>query len=45
MLWIGVDAHKRVHQAVARGGDGELSQRTIGNTPEGWASLLVWAQQ
>jgi transposase len=45
MLWIGVDAHKRVHQAVALGQDGELGERTISNTPEGWASLLVWAQQ
>src|SRR5690242_18190796 len=45
MLWIGVDAHTRVHQAVALGQDGELGERTISNTPAGWASLLVWAQQ
>jgi len=42
-MWIGVDAHKRVHQAVALGRDGEISERTIDNTPEGWASLLAWA--
>jgi len=45
MIWIGVDAHKQVHQAVAPEGDGGLSERTIGNTPEGWASLLAWGQQ
>ncbi len=45
MIWIGVDAHKRVHQAVALRRDGEISERTIGNTPEGWASLLAWGQQ
>ena len=44
-MWIGVDAHKRVHQAVVLGRDGEISERTIDNTPEGWASLLAWAQQ
>ena len=45
MIWIGVDAHKRVHQAVALSRDGEISERTISNTPEGWASLLAWGQQ
>jgi transposase len=44
-MWIGVDAHKRVHQAVALGREGDISERTIDNTPEGWASLLAWAQQ
>jgi transposase len=44
-MWIGVDAHKRVHQAVAIGGDGEIGERTIDKYTEGWASLLAWAQQ
>ena len=26
-MWIGVDAHKRIHQAVALGRDGEVSER------------------
>jgi transposase len=45
MMWIGVDAHKRVHQAVALGQDGELGERTIENTPDGWATLLTWAER
>src|SRR3979409_1842097 len=44
-MWIRAGAHKRVHQAVALGRDGEVSERTLDNTPAGWASLLAWAQQ
>lgn len=44
MVWIGVDAHKRVHQALALGSDGVIGQRQITNTADGWASLLNWAQ-
>jgi transposase len=39
MIWIGIDAHKRVHQAVALSVDGVLSQRVIANTPAGWTEL------
>jgi transposase len=45
VIWIGVDAHKRVHQAVAIGEVGIQGERTIANTPEQWAELLAWAQQ
>lgn len=45
MIWIGVDAHKAVHQAVALGTEGPLDQRTIPNTAQAWAALLEWARQ
>jgi hypothetical protein len=32
MIWIGIDAHKRVHQALALSVDGVLGQKTIANT-------------
>jgi transposase len=44
MLWIGVDAHKRVHQAVALDEGGSPTAETVPNTPAGWAALLQWAQ-
>ena len=43
MIWIGVDAHKRLHQAVALGPDGVLARRVVANTAGGWAELLRWA--
>jgi transposase len=43
MLWIGIDAHKRVHQAVALSVDGVLAQKVIANTPVGWTALIQWA--
>jgi len=45
MIWIGVDAHKLVHEAVALGEAGVLGTRTIPNTPVAWAALLEWARQ
>ncbi|HZP97590.1 MAG TPA: IS110 family transposase [Candidatus Limnocylindria bacterium] len=45
MIWIGVDAHKEVHLAVAIGGEGTVGERKIANTPEAWAALLEWARQ
>jgi len=45
VIWIGVDAHKQVHQAIALGTEGPVSERTIANTPQAWAALLEWAQQ
>ncbi len=45
MIWIGVDAHKRLHQAAALGASGVVAQRTIANTTAGWATLYDWAQQ
>ena len=45
MIWVGVDAHKRLHQALALSDHGEaLGERTIANTPEAWAELLEWAK-
>lgn len=45
MIWIGVDAHKRLHQAMALGAQGEVSgERTISNEPASWAALLEWAR-
>src|SRR5262249_56873505 len=44
MRWIGVDAHKRVHQAVALDEGGNPTAQTAPNTPAGWAALLQWAQ-
>src|SRR5215471_5870121 len=43
MIWIGIDAHKRVHQAVALSADGIQAQKTIANTGVGWTELLRWA--
>ena len=43
MIWIGIDAHKRVHQAVALSADGVLAQKTIANTAVGWTDVLRWA--
>ena len=43
MIWIGVDAHKRVHQSVALGESGVLARKAIRNTADGWAELLAWA--
>ncbi|HVR88642.1 MAG TPA: transposase [Candidatus Limnocylindria bacterium] len=43
MIWIGIDAHKRVHQAVAISEQGVVGTRTIPNTPQAWAALLEWA--
>lgn len=45
MIWIGVDAHKQVHQAVALGEAGELAARTVDNSAEAWEELLQWARQ
>ena len=45
MIWIGVDAHKQLHQALALGAEGVQGERTIPNTPAAWAALLEWAQQ
>lgn len=45
MIWIGVDAHKRVHQAVAISESGTQGERTISNTAADWAALLEWAHQ
>ena len=35
MIWIGIDAHKRVHQALALSADGVLGQKTVANTAIG----------
>ena len=44
MLTIGVDAHKRVHQAVAIDERGQVVANWRGaNTPEAWAQLRAWA--
>ena len=45
MIWIGVDAHKRIHQAVAIDERGIRGERRIANTPEAWAELHAWAMQ
>jgi len=45
MIWIGVDAHKAVHEAIALSHEGVLGQRRIPNTPEAWAALLAWSRQ
>jgi transposase len=45
VIWVGVDAHKRLHQALALGAQGELrGEQTISNEPEAWAALLAWAR-
>jgi transposase len=44
MVVIGVDAHKRVHAAVALDDAGrELGRWTGANSPDGWSQLLEWA--
>ena len=45
MIWIGVDAHKRIHEAVALSESGTQGERTISNTAADWAALLAWARQ
>jgi len=45
VIWIGVDAHKRVHQAVALSESGICGERTLPNTAAAWAELLGWAGQ
>ncbi|HEV3174991.1 MAG TPA: IS110 family transposase [Stellaceae bacterium] len=45
MIWIGVDAHKQVHLAVAIDSEGILGERKIPNTPAAWAALLEWSRQ
>jgi hypothetical protein len=45
VIWIGVDAHKRLHQALALGSQAELKgERTIANDPASWQALLEWAR-
>lgn len=44
MVTIGVDAHKRVHQALALDDAGTVLGSWRGaNTPNSWQQLLVWA--
>jgi transposase len=44
VIWIGVDAHKRLHQAIALSTTGEvLGERTITNDEPAWSTLLAWA--
>ena len=44
MLTIGVDAHKRVHEAVALDAVGqERGRRRVPNSAAGWHELLAWA--
>ncbi|GAC1695307.1 MAG: IS110 family transposase [Candidatus Limnocylindrales bacterium] len=45
MIWIGVDAHKRIHEAVAINEEGVLESRTLPNTPHAWKAVLDWARQ
>jgi transposase len=45
VIWIGVDAHKRLHQAIALSANGEvLAERTISNDEPSWAALVAWAR-
>jgi transposase len=45
MITIGVDAHKRVHVAVALNAAGQVLEQWRGpNTLEGWQALRDWAQ-
>lgn len=45
MITIGVDAHKRLHQAVATDERGRELDRWQGtNSPAGWEDLAAWAQ-
>jgi transposase len=44
MVTIGVDAHKRVHQALALDATGMVLGHWRGaNTPDAWAQVLTWA--
>ena len=44
MLTIGVDAHKRVHEAVALDAVGqERGRQRVPNSAAGWRDLLAWA--
>ncbi len=44
MITIGVDAHKRLHVAVALDGTGQESESWRGpNSPAGWDHMLEWA--
>ena len=44
MITIGVDAHKRVHQALALDADGrEIGEWRGPNSGAGWHRLLLWA--
>src|SRR4051794_26308779 len=44
MLYIGVDAHKSVHVALALDADGTVLGHWQGpNSPTGWSELLRWA--
>ena len=45
MIWIGVDAHKQLHRALAIDESGPQGDQTIANTPQAWAALLEWARQ
>jgi len=46
MITIGVDAHKRMHAAVAIDAQGrEIAAWTGANTPAGWDALEAWAAQ
>jgi transposase len=45
MIWIGVDTHKKMHQAVALGAAGVVARRVVLNSQAGWAGLLAWASQ
>jgi transposase len=45
VIWIGVDAHKKLHQAVAISETGMVGERTLANTGASWAALLDWARQ
>ena len=45
MIWIGVDAHKKLHQAVAISESAVVGERTLANTPAAWPALLEWARQ
>lgn len=45
-ITIGVDAHKRVHAAVAVDSQGQVLTQWRGpNTPEGWREVAAWAEQ
>jgi transposase len=45
MLTIGVDAHKRVHQAIALDDRGQVVAAWRGpNAPQAWAELRTWAE-
>ena len=45
MIWIGVDAHKRIHQAIAISESGIVGERTVANSTAAWTELLQWARQ